>query len=394
MATNKLTDAAIKRIQASDKPKRYGDGGGLYLLVKPSGKSWVFRVTRGEKETMMGLGSYPDVSLSEARERATAARRVQIDGTNPVEHKRDEKARQLAETVTFQQVAEMLLDAKKSRCTERYITESARMFERHVYPSLGSRAIAGITPREVIALAQSTERAGRYLAHRVTARIAEVFEYAISLGFLQHNPVNKATHKSVKPHQRQNMAAIGYDQLPDMLARFDEYRGFKITKLAFRFLMLTFIRTGEMRQLRWQWVDIENRQIVIPASAMKARRDHVVPLSDQAISILNEARQLTGKFQLVFPTPSDFSKPLSENAILDVLKRIGYGGKMTGHGFRSLARSKLAEEGFGRDALELQLAHAISKDATEAAYNRATHMDERRRMMQRWADLVDQAATA
>ncbi len=388
MATNKLTDAAIRRLPPG--AKRYSDGGGLFLQVDANGvRRWIFRIYTGGKETMTSFGTYPEVTLAEARGRAEEGRKLKRQGVNPVEHKRDEKAKQLAETVTFQQVAEMLLDAKKSRCTERYIAESARMFERHAYPTFGSRAIGGIAPREVIALAQSTEKAGRYLAHRVTARMAEIFEYAISLGFLQHNPVNRATHKSVKPHERKNMAAIGYDELPDMLARFDEYRGFKITKLAFRFLMLTFVRTGEMRQLRWQWVDIENRQIVIPASAMKARRDHTIPLSDQSVSILNEAHKLTGKFQLVFPTPSDFSKPLSENAILDVLKRIGYGGKMTGHGFRSLARSKLAEEGFSRDALELQLAHSVSKDATEAAYNRATHMDERRRMMQRWADLVD-----
>lgn len=392
MALCKLTDAAIKRLP--DTQKRYSDGGGLYLWVKPSGRYWVFRVTTGEKETMMSFGAYPDVSLQEARQRAAAARLVSRDGMNPVQHKRNEKARRESEAITFEQVARQLFDSKKDRCTEQYLKDLNRSMEIHVYPKWNGREIGSIVPREVIALASGIEKSGRYLAHKMTARLSEIFEYAVSLGYIQYSPVNKATHKSLKPHTRENMAAIAFDELPDFLRRFEDYRGFRITKLAIRFLMLTFIRTGELRKLEWSWVDAETQEIRIPAAAMKARRDHILPLSRQALAVLHDTKELTGKFKLIFPMYSDYEKPASENIVLTVIHRLGYKGRMTGHGFRSLARSKLAEEGFSRDALELQLAHTISKDSTEAAYNRATYIDERRRMMQHWADLIDSAKSS
>lgn len=389
MAIDKLTDAAIRRLP--ETTKRYSDGGGLFLQVKDGTKRWIFRVYSNGKETMTSFGTYPDTSLSEARQRAADARKLKREGINPVEHKRNEKARKESESITFEQVARQLFNSKKGRCTDQYIRDLSRSMELHVYQKWGDRQIAGISPRELIGLVTSIEKSGRYLAHKMTARLSEIFEYAISLGYIQHSPVNRATHKSLKPHSRENMASITFDELPCFLRKFEEYRGHKITKLAIRFLLLTFIRTGELRKLQWNWVDWEKNEVKIPASAMKSKRDHVVPLSRQSLLVLESARELTGKFKLIFPMYSDYEKQASENIALTVIHRIGYKGKMTGHGFRALARSRLAEEGFSRDALELQLAHTISRDATESAYNRARHLDERARMMQRWADLVDEA---
>lgn len=389
MAIDKLTDAAIRRLPETNK--RYSDGGGLFLQVKDGTKRWIFRVYSNGKETMTSFGTYPDTSLSEARQRAADARKLKREGINPVEHKRNEKARKESESITFEQVARQLFNSKKGRCTDQYIRDLSRSMELHVYPKWGDRQIAGISPRELIGLVTSIEKSGRYLAHKMTARLSEIFEYAISLGYIQHSPVNRATHKSLKPHSRENMPSISFDELPCFLRKFEEYRGHKITKLAIRFLLLTFIRTGELRKLQWNWVDWEKNEVKIPASAMKSKRDHVVPLSRQSLLVLESARELTGKFKLIFPMYSDYEKQASENIALTVIHRIGYRGKMTGHGFRALARSRLAEEGFSRDALELQLAHTISKDATESAYNRARHLDERARMMQRWADIVDEA---
>lgn len=393
MAINKLTDATIRKLpERLDKQKRYADGGGLYLLIKPSGRSWVFRVTRGEKETSMGLGPYPDISLAVARERATEARRALLNGINPVEHKRNERTRIESQTITFEQVARQLFETKKNRCSDTYVKDLTRSMEIHVFPKWGSRPLTSITPKEAILLTTGIEKAGRYISHKMLARISEVFEYSISLGHIQFSPVNRATHKSLKPHDRENMASITFNELPELLKKFGDYRGYKITKLSFQFLMLTFIRTGELRQLCWSWLNYEKQEILIPANAMKAKRDHIIPLSKQALAILDQANELTGKYNLIFPTHGDYEKQASENTILTVLYSIGYKGRMTGHGFRSLARSRLAEEGFSRDALELQLAHTVSKDVTEAAYNRATFLDERRRMMQHWADLLDSAS--
>ena len=392
MATNKLTDAAIRRMKPEAKTKRYGDGGGLFLQIEPSGSMrWVFRIYSAGKETMTSFGTYPEVSLSQAREKAAEGRALKRQGINPVDHKRDERARAEHDSITFEIAARQLFESKRGRCTDSYVKDLTRSMELHVFDRWGQKQIASITPRDAITLTNEIQKSGKYIAHKMLARLAEVFEYAVSLGHLQYSPVNRATHKSLKPHDRENMRSIEFDELPELLRRFNDYRGYKITKLSFRFLLLTFIRTGELRQLRWNWLDSEKNEIRIPAAAMKARRDHVVPLSRQSIDVLEQARLLTGKHDLIFPTHSDFDKEASENTILTILYSIGYKGRMTGHGFRSLARSKLAEEGFGRDALELQLAHSISKDATEAAYNRATHIDERKRMMQRWADLVDAA---
>ena len=364
------------------------------MQVKDGAKRWVFRIYSNGKESMTSFGTYPEVSLAEARARAAEARKLKRAGIDPVEHKRTERARIESQTITFEQVARQLFESKRGRCTETYIKDLTRSMELHVFQKWGTRPIGGITPKEAIALVKDIEKAGRYISHKMLARLAEVFEYGVSLGYIQFSPVNRATHKSLKPHDRENMAAITFDELPDLLKKFEDYRGYKITKLSFRFLMLTFIRTGELRQLRWKWLDREKQEIRIPADAMKARRDHVVPLSRQALEILNAAHKMTGKHSLIFPTHGDYDKPASENTILTVLYSLGYKGRMTGHGFRSLARSKLAEEGFSRDALELQLAHVVSKDVTEAAYNRATFIDERRRMMQRWADLLDTAKSA
>ena len=335
---------------------------------------------------MTSFGPYPDVSLAEARRKAGETRALLRDGVDPVEHKR---AGVEEESATFEEIARNLFASKKGKCTDQYIKDLTRSMELHVFPAWGEKKISGIQPREVLNLVTGIQKRGKYLAHKMTARLNEIFEYAASLGYVQYSPVNRATHKSLKHHERQNMAAISFDELPEFLKRFEHYRGYRITKLAIRFLLLTFVRTIEMRRLEWKWIDWENRVARFPAAAMKTRRDHVVPLSDQVIQLLEEARELTGKFKLVFPNHANYEKQASENIVLAALESMGYKGRMTGHGFRTLARSKLAEEGFSRDALELQLAHVISKDTTEAAYNRAEFLDERKKMMQHWADLVE-----
>lgn len=406
----KLNDKAV---QAAGVGK-HADGGGLTLVVKDNGtRMWWFRYRHGGKEKTLSVGVYPVVTLKDARDRAHEAKKLLVNGADPVAVRREAEAAIKAIAApfeAFEKVMDELLEAKAKRAGENHIRDYRRSMELHVLPKFGKRDIKGITALEVIELGKKTEDAGKYLAHRIIQRIGEVMDFAVATGRRDQNPVTAMTHATLSPHARENNAAISMAELPDFLRDLAKYRGFPITIMLMRFVMLTACRTGEARDLIWNWVDLDKRLITIPPSGYKTGRKHVnqgklnapshlIPLSDQVMELLAKAQELTGNKgeQYVFPAYRNYAGKASENALSSALGNIEGGkwkGRQSGHGFRRLARTAWADHGgWSYEAMERQLAHSVG-NATVSAYDKAERIEERARMLQWWADQIDQTGTA
>lgn len=400
----KLND---KSVQAAGVGK-HADGNGLTLLVKPNGtRLWWFRYRFGGKEKTLALGEYPVISLKDARERHFAAQKLLANDRDPMQVKREVKAAAIAAQKppeTFEKVLNELCEAKGKRTSEEHIQDYLRSMELHVLPKFGNRDITSITAMEIIALGKKTEETGTYLAHRIIQRIGEVMDFAVATGRREQNPVTKMTHHTIAPHERKNHPAITMAELPAFLQDLGKYRGFPTTLLMLRFAMLSACRTGEARDLIWDWVDMENRLITIPPSGYKtgkkainsgkaaSARPHLIPISNQIAEILNEAQELTKNTgdQYVFPSYRNWHHKASENALSNALANIAYGkwkGRQSGHGLRRLARTAWGDSGlWSFEAMERQLAHIIGNE-TQQAYDKSERIDERHKMMQWWAAL-------
>lgn len=408
-ASMSLSEKAVQAAKPRDKAYKLSDAGGLYLEVLTSGsKSWRLKYRLGGIEKRITFGLYPVVSLKDAREYAFNARKLLSNNTDPSEVKKAAKTALIASAkpvTTFEVVMTELLEAKARRASEKHVQDYRRSLELHVLPLIGKMDIREITALKVIEVGKKTEARGKYLAHRIIQRIGEVFDYAVATGQREQNPVTKMTHSTVSPHARENNPAIDTRELPLFLHDLEQYRGFPITKLAVRFLLLTACRTGEMRDLIWEWVDLENSLITIPPKGHKSGRKavnqgrqgkpHFVPLSRQVVDVLREAQALTGNSggQYVFPAYRNYDKKASENVISNALANMGeerWKGKQSGHGFRRLARTAWGESGkWSFESMEKQLAHTVA-NATVGAYDKAELIDERSKMLQWWADQVDE----
>lgn len=410
----KLGDKEIKAAKPKAKAYKLADGGGLYLEVLPTGsKSWRLKYRIGGIEKRMTFGLYPVVTLKDARDRAHEARKLLTNSVDPMQVKKDAVAaiRAAAAPIdTFEIVMDLLLVAKKMRASEKHVDDYRRSMEIHVLPTFGNRDIRGISAIEIIALGKKTEDAGRYQAHRIVQRIGEVMDFAVATGRREQNPVTKMTHTILAPHTRENFPAISMDELPESLRDLSRYRGFPITILMLRFMMLTACRTGEARDMVWGWVNMKDALMTIPPTGHKSGRKainkkkkepkpHLIPLSMQALELLEEARELTGNTgdQYIFPKYSNYAGKASENVISNALANIGGGkwkGRQSGHGLRRLARTTWGEsELFSFEAMETQLAHAI-KNETVAAYDHAQLLQTRGKMLQWWADKISAAGSA
>lgn len=406
----KLNDKMIVAAKAGEKDYKLFDGDGLFLLVKTNeSRLWRFKYRFGGKEKLLALGEYPLVTLKEARARTYEARKLLANGADPGQVKKDAKAAAVEAqkpVETFEKVLDELCEAKAKRASERHVQDYRRSMELHVLPKFGKRDIASVTAIEVIDLGKRVEASGKYLAHRIMQRIGEVMDFAVATGRREQNPVTKMTHSTIAPHARENNPAISMDELPEFLKDLAGYRGFPITIMMLRFVMLTACRTGEARDLIWDWVDIDNRIITIPPDGYKTGRKainsgratqakpHLIPISDQVAEVLYTAQQLTGNRgeQYVFPAFRNWAGKASENSLSNALANIAGGrwkGKQSGHGFRRLARTAWGDSGlWSFEAMEKQLAHSVG-DATQQAYNKAERLDERKKMLQWWADRVD-----
>jgi integrase len=388
-----LTDTEIRRSKPADAPYKLSDAHGLYLLVKPNGgRLWRWKYRVEGKEKLMALGTYPELSLADARERHAKARKQLANGIDPMAERMAEKTAVMVATEhTFEKIAELWQTHWKGNKSARHSETTRNRLKNNVYPVLGNRPIAEVEPMELVKLAKNIEARGASdMAKRILQIVGMVFRYAVAHGYSKRNPAAEIRPSDIlKPTRKTNMARIDAKELPALLRAIELYDGRPLTRLAIKLMALTFVRTSELIGARWDEFDSEARRWSIPALRMKMKTPHIVPLSTQAIEVLELLRTISGKRELVFPGEQDSKKPMSNMTILKALERMGYKGRMTGHGFRGLASTILHEQGYNHDHIELQLAHA-PRNEVSAAYNHALSLEPRTKMMQDWADFLEQ----
>jgi len=387
-----LTDVAIKRLKAPEKPKKVSDGRGLYLLLTTSGgKLWRWKYRVDGKEKVMSFGTYPEVTLAVARSKCEDARRLHAADIDPMLKKQsDRRAREIAAEHSFASVAKRWWKQWSAGRTENHTESVMRRLEADVFPSIGTRPICEVQSPELVAMVKGIAARGAVdIAKRALQTCGQIFRFAIAEGLAARNPATDIRPADILPkRQKENYARVDAKELPSLLRAIDAYRGTPTTRLAMKLMALTFVRTRELIQAPWEEFDLEAAEWRIPASRMKMGLPHVVPLSTQAIEVLRTLRLVTGHSELLFPGERDHEKSISNNTILGALKRMGYQGRMTGHGFRGVASTLLHELGYDHAHIEVQLAHQ-ERDETSAAYNHARYLAQRRKMMQEWGDHLD-----
>ncbi|HEY3982494.1 tyrosine-type recombinase/integrase [Cedecea sp.] len=385
-----LTDLELRRSKPQDKPYTLSDGGGLSILIEPNGsKGWRFRYRFDGKPKMLSLGTYPTVSLTDARQKRDEAKKLVVSGINPSEARKQQKRdRQDVTGNTFEGIAREWYDKRRDRWSESYAEEMMKTFESDVFPYIGHRPIAEIKPMELMGtLSKLDERGATEKLRKVRQRCGEVWKYAIVTGRAEYNPAPDLA-SAFSPHKKEHYAFLSVAELPEFFRTFNTYTGSLIVKLAMRLLIITGTRPGELRKAEWSEFDFDNRLWEVPLERMKKRRPHCVPLSDQAISILEQLKPLTGHYSYVFPGRIHHSKPISEMAINVLVRRIGYAGRVTGHGFRHTMSTILHEQGYNTAWIETQLAH-VDKNSIRGTYNHAQYLDGRREMLQWYADYME-----
>lgn len=388
-----LSDAKVRNARPRAKPYKLADNEGLFLLIMPSGsKYWRLKYFFAGKEKLLALGVYPEISLMEARERRAQARKILANGADPAEKKKEAKqTARLRNANTFEIVALEWFEVRKLE----WAPASSRLFlarlEMHILPKLGQRPIAEVTAPEVLTMLRAVEARGTLeTAKRVMQMAGQIFMYAIATGRVERNPVPDL-RGALKTPVVKHHSFLSARELPDYFGRLATYDGSPQTTLALRLLLLTFVRTNELRAARWTEIDWDMAEWRIPAERMKMRELHIVPLSKQAVGVLRELERHTGNREYLFPNEQKPTGFMSENTMLFALYRMGYHSRTTGHGFRSTASTILNEHGFKADVIERQLAHS-ERNSVRAAYNHAQYLPERRKMMQWWADYLDRAA--
>ncbi len=387
-----LSDLRVRNAKAEAAPYKMMDGGGMFLLVQPSGAKywrWSYRFQR--KQKTLALGVYPVVSLAAARRKCDDARQQLAAGIDPSQARKDAKQAAEAEAGNlFEIVAREWYDSQRPAWTDSYADKVMHSLEVDVFPKIGNRPIAEIDAPQMLALVRDVEARGvRETAKRILQRSRAVFQYGIMTGRCDRNPAADIDVKSVlrKGPGVQHMARVKVTEIPQLMRDIDAYQGDLVTRLALRLMALTFVRTKEMIHAEWEEFDEKAAEWRVPAERMKMRDPHVVPLSRQALDVLAQLRAMNGQHRFVFYSVQGRSH-ISNNTMLYALYRMGYKSRMTGHGFRGLAATALRELGYGRDVVERQMAHAERNQVT-AAYVHAEYLPERRRMMQAWGDHLD-----
>jgi integrase len=391
-----LTDKACKNARGSAKIYRLSDSKGLYLEVTPAGgRYWRWKYRFLGKEKRMAFGVYPEVSLADARDKHFHARKMLAAGTDPSQDKKERKRlAHLSMATTFELVAREWHEQMKDRWGQRHGANILRRLEMDVFPEIGTRPIKDILAPEVLEMIRKIEKRGALeLARRATQVCGQVFRYAIVTGRATNDPAS-ALKGALKPIPKSHFAAFEIDELPKFIyaLNLNNARLYPATINAVKLLMLTFVRTGELVGATWDEINFDEAEWSIPAERMKMRRAHIVPLSKQSLEILKAQKETHVYGNWVFPNLVTPRKHMSNCTILGAIKRLGYKGQMTGHGFRALAMSSIKEKlGYRHEVVDRQLAHA-PRSRVEAAYDRAKFLPDRRIMMQEWADYLDKLA--
>lgn len=389
-----LTDTEIRRAKSKDKAYNLTDGAGLHLEITPAGgKLWRWKYRHEGKEKLMAFGKYPDVTLALARERHSEGRKLLATGVDPMARRKAAKTAQAVSTAnSFGSISAQWFEHWREGKSTRHVDSVKRRIASDILPCLAARPIAEIEAPELVAMVKAIEQRGaRDIAKRALETTGQVFRFAIAHGHARRNPASEFRASDIlKSSRKTNYARVDARELPSLLKRIEVYQGTHVTRLAMKLMALTFVRTSELIQAKWSEFNLEAARWDIPAERMKMRTPHIVPLSKQALEVLDMLRDLTGNGEWVFPGDRDHRKSMSNNTILKGLERMGYKGSMTGHGFRGLASTILHEQGYLHEHIELQLAHA-PRNAVSAAYNHALYLEPRARMMQDWADFLERS---
>ena len=398
-----LTDIKVRTAKPTDKQYKLTDGSGMHLLVHPNGsKYWRLQYRFGGKQKMLALGVYPEITLADARSRRDEARKLLANGVDPGDKKKSDKIEQ-EEARTFEQLA-VEWHATNKKWSEEHSRRVLKSLEDNLFPAIGKRNIADLKTRDLLAPIKAVELSGRLeVASRLQQRTTAIMRYAVQSGLLDYNPAQEMVG-AVASSNRQHRPALQLKRIPELLRRIDSYTGRPLTRLAVELTLLVFIRSSELRFARWSEIDFETSMWTIPAEreaiegvkhsqrGSKMRTPHLVPLSRQALAILKQVHKLSGERDFVFIGDHDHRKPMSENTVNKALRVMGYDTKVEvcGHGFRTMACSSLIESGlWSRDAVERQMSH-MERNSVRAAYiHKAEHLDERRLMLQWWADFLD-----
>lgn len=389
-----LSDTQCKAARAKDKAYKLTDEKGLVLFVTPAGgKLWRFNYRFDGKRKTLALGAYPEIGLKEARDKRDNARKLLATGVDPSESKKAAKAARVAEeTNSFEAVAREWYARFSPSWAQSHGDKVIRRLERDVFPWIGKRPVDSISTIDILDVLRRIESRGAVeTAHRAQQNFNQVFRYAVATGRTKLNPALNLKGALKVAKQTHHAAIIDPEKVAQLLRAIDSYEGSFVTKCALRLAPLVFVRPGELRGAEWAEINLETAEWNIAPTRMKMREAHLVPLSNQAIEILKDLHALTGEGRYVFPSARTGDRPMSDNAILAALRRMGYTkDEMTGHGFRAMARTILDEVlGIRPDYIEHQLAHAV-RDPNGRAYNRTAHRAQRHEMMRRWADYLDE----
>jgi integrase len=399
-----LTDTKVRSAKPEAKEYSLVDGDGMFLLIHPNGsKYWRFRFRFGGKQHLMAFGVYPETSLADARQKREEARRLVAAGVDPREHKRAVKEEQAKEVITFESVARDW-HASNQKWSESHSARVLKSLEDNLFAAIGKRNIAELKTRDLLTPIKAVEMSGRLeVAARLQQRTTAIMRFAVQSGLIDYNPAQEIAG-AVATAKRQHRAALELNRISELLHRIDTYTGRPLTRLAVELTLLVFIRSSELRFARWSEVDFENAMWTIPGErepmegvkhshrGSKMRTPHLVPLSRQALSILEQIKRMSGNRELIFVGDHDPRKPMSENTVNKALRVMGYDTKVEvcGHGFRTMACSSLIESGlWSKDAVERQMSHQERNSVRAAYIHKAEHLGERRLMLQWWADYLD-----
>ncbi|EEK5315262.1 tyrosine-type recombinase/integrase [Salmonella enterica subsp. enterica serovar Typhimurium] len=400
-----LTDIKVRTTKPSDKPFKLTDGQGMHLLINPNGsKYWRLQYRFGGKQKVLALGVYPMVSLGEARRKRDEAKKLVSDGIDPSEKKKADKIEQ-SEALTFEAVARDWHTACKRKWSDSHSERVLKSLEDNLFSSIGQRKIAELKTKDLLVPVKTVAASGRLeVAARLQQRTTAIMRYAVQNGLIDYNPAQEMSG-AIAVAKRIHRPALPFDRFSELLERIESFKGRKLTKLAVKLTLLIFIRSSELRFARWSEIDFENAMWTIPGEreplpgvkhshrGSKMKTPHLVPLSRQALELLKTIREISGECDLVFIGDHDFRKPMSENTVNKALRSMGYDTtvEVCGHGFRAMACSALIESGkWSRDAVERQMSHQERNSVRAAYIHKAEHLDERRLMLQWWADYLDE----